>query len=119
MPGTARASQRAETRQTRTRPAARAEEPPPGHPPQRGQDRQARQTQQGKPQADRLNNKLRRCPLDLLAEFTTGADAVILTPGGPVMLTAEDQRQHLPGDFQREAPGARRHPDLFLPGKQN
>ncbi len=39
LPGS---GQRAETRQTRPRPPARIEEPPPGHPPRRGQDRQAR-----------------------------------------------------------------------------
>jgi hypothetical protein len=42
-------------------------------------------------------------PLDLLAEFTIRARALILAPGGPAMLTAENQRQHLPGDFQRDA----------------
>jgi hypothetical protein len=42
-------------------------------------------------------------PLDLLAEFTIRANAVILTPDGPAMLTAETQRQHLPGDFQTDA----------------
>ena len=36
----ARPGQRAETRQTRTRPPARVEEPPSGHPPRRRQDRQ-------------------------------------------------------------------------------
>ncbi len=42
-------------------------------------------------------------PLDLLAEFTIRASAVILAPGGPAMLTAEAQRHHLPDDFQRDA----------------
>lgn len=42
-------------------------------------------------------------PLDLLAEFTIRASAVILATGGPAMLTAETQRQHLPGDFQSDA----------------
>lgn len=42
-------------------------------------------------------------PLDLLAEFTIRAGAVILAPGGPAMLTGEAQRQHLPGKFQRDA----------------
>ena len=45
-PGTARSGQRAETRQTRPRPPARIEEPPPGHPPRRGQDRQTRPAQE-------------------------------------------------------------------------
>ena len=53
--------QRAETRQTRTRPPARIKEPPPGHPPRRGQDRQTRPTQEENPQAEGLNNKLRAC----------------------------------------------------------
>ena len=42
-------------------------------------------------------------PLDLLAEFTIRAGAVILAPGGPAMLTAEAQRQHLPAEFQHDA----------------
>jgi hypothetical protein len=42
-------------------------------------------------------------PLDLLAEFTTRARAVILAPGGPAMLTDEAQRQHLPGKIRRDA----------------
>ena len=42
-------------------------------------------------------------PVDLLAEFTVRAGAVILAPGGPAMLTAEAQRQHLPENFQRDA----------------
>jgi hypothetical protein len=45
-PGTARSGQRAETRQTRPRTPARLEEPPPGHPPRRGQDRQTGGTQE-------------------------------------------------------------------------
>ena len=44
-------ARRAETRQTRPRPPARIEEPAPGHPPRRGQDRQARPARQEKPQA--------------------------------------------------------------------
>ena len=59
-PGAARSGRRAETRQTRPRPPARIEEPPPGHPPRRGQDRQARPAREGNPQAEGLNNKLRR-----------------------------------------------------------
>jgi len=55
---TALSRQRAETRQTRPRPPARQQEPPPGHPPRRRQDRQARPAQEGKPQAEGLNNKL-------------------------------------------------------------
>ena len=58
-PGTARSGRRAETRQTRARPPARLEEPPPGHPPRRGQDRQTRPAQEGNPQAEGLNNKLK------------------------------------------------------------
>ena len=42
-------------------------------------------------------------PLDLLAEFATRASGVILTPGGPAMLPAEAQRQHLPDHFQNNA----------------
>lgn len=42
-------------------------------------------------------------PLGLLAEFTIQAGAIILSPGGPAMLTAETQRRHLPEDFQRDA----------------
>ncbi len=42
-------------------------------------------------------------PVDLLAEFVIRADAVILAPGGPAMLTAEAQRRHLPDDFQADA----------------
>jgi hypothetical protein len=42
-------------------------------------------------------------PVDLLAEFTIRAAAVILVPGLPAMLTAEAQRQHLPDDFRRDA----------------
>ena len=38
--------QRAETRQARPRPPARLEEPPPGHPPRRRQNRQANRTQE-------------------------------------------------------------------------
>jgi hypothetical protein len=51
-------------------------------------------------------------PLDLLAEFTIRASAVILVPGGPAMLTAEVQRQHLPGDFQRDATVVRSGDDI-------
>ena len=58
-PDPARPGQRAETRQTRTRPPARIKEPPPGHPPRRRQDRQANRTHRRKPSARRLNNKLR------------------------------------------------------------
>jgi hypothetical protein len=42
-------------------------------------------------------------PLDLLAEFTIRAGAVILPPDGPAMLTAEIQREHLPEGFADEA----------------
>ena len=56
-----RSGQRAETRQTRPRPPARIEEPPPGHPPRRGKDRQAGRPQEENPQPGRLNNKLRAC----------------------------------------------------------
>lgn len=42
-------------------------------------------------------------PLDLLAGFAVRAGAVILTPDGPAMLTAEAQRRHLPDGFQRDA----------------
>jgi hypothetical protein len=51
-------------------------------------------------------------PLDLLAEFTIRAAAVILAPGGPAMLTAEAQRQHLPGDFQQDAVVVRNGDDI-------
>jgi hypothetical protein len=42
-------------------------------------------------------------PLDLLAEFTIRAGAVVLAPDAPAMLTAEAQRQHLPNELQRDA----------------
>jgi len=42
-------------------------------------------------------------PVDLLADFTIPAGAVILAPGGPAMLTAEAQRPQLPDDFQSDA----------------
>lgn len=42
-------------------------------------------------------------PLNLLAEFTIRAGAVILTPDGPAMLTAEAQREHLPDGFLHDA----------------
>jgi hypothetical protein len=42
-------------------------------------------------------------PLDLLAEFTIRASAVILAPDSPAMLTANTQRKQLPGNLQ---PGA-------------
>jgi type IV secretory pathway VirB10-like protein len=58
-PGPARTGQRTETRQTRPRPPARLEEPPPGHPPRRRQDRQANRKPRNRPQTARLNNKLR------------------------------------------------------------
>ena len=51
-------------------------------------------------------------PLDLLAEFTIRASAVILAPGGPAMLTAEARRQHLPGDFQLHAIVVRNGDDI-------
>jgi hypothetical protein len=51
-------------------------------------------------------------PLDLLAEFTIRASAVILAPGGPAMLTAEAQRQHLPDHFQRDAIVVRNGDDI-------
>jgi hypothetical protein len=51
-------------------------------------------------------------PLDLLAEFTTRAGAVILAPGGPAMLTAEARRQHLPDDFQPDAIVVRNGDDI-------
>ena len=60
-PGAARSGRRAATRQTRTRPPSRIQEPPSGHPPRRGQDRQARRDHQENPQAGRLNDKLRAC----------------------------------------------------------
>lgn len=41
--------------------------------------------------------------LDLLAEFARQADAVILPPGCPALLTAEAQRRHLPDELR---PGA-------------
>ncbi|GAB2606466.1 hypothetical protein Aab01nite_01530 [Paractinoplanes abujensis] len=41
--------------------------------------------------------------LDLLMAFAAAADAVVLLPGGPVMLTNEDQLPHLPEEFR---PGA-------------
>ena len=59
--GAARSGRRAETRQTRTRPATGIEEPAPGHPPRRGQDRHKRPAQEENPQAEGLNNKLRAC----------------------------------------------------------
>jgi hypothetical protein len=52
------------------------------------------------------------CPLDLLAEFTIRAGAVILAPGGPAMLTAEAQRKDLPDDFQRDAIVVRNGEDI-------
>jgi DDE superfamily endonuclease len=53
-PDAAQRGQRTETRQARPRPSARIEEPPPGHPPRRGQDRQAGRAQEGNPQAGRV-----------------------------------------------------------------
>jgi hypothetical protein len=41
--------------------------------------------------------------LDLLAEFAQQAGAVILPPGCPTLLTAEEQRQELPDELRREA----------------
>jgi hypothetical protein len=61
-PGTALPGQRTETRQARPRPPARLEEPAPGHPPRRGQNRQARRAQEENPQAEGLNSKLRCWP---------------------------------------------------------
>src|SRR5207342_1576095 len=58
-PDAARSGRRAETRQARPRPPARLEEPPPGHPPRRRQNRQANRTQEDNPQAGRLNGKLK------------------------------------------------------------
>jgi hypothetical protein len=49
----------AETRQTRPRPAARVEEPPPGTLPRRGQDDEKRPHAQGTTRTRRLNDKLR------------------------------------------------------------
>jgi len=51
-------------------------------------------------------------PLDLLAEFTIRAGAVILAPGGPAMLTARTQREDLPDDFQRNAIVVRNGDDI-------
>ncbi|MFI5610748.1 hypothetical protein [Amycolatopsis sp. NPDC051903] len=51
-------------------------------------------------------------PLDLLAEFTIRAGAVILAPDGPAMLTAEAQRRHLPDGFQRDAIVVRNGDDI-------
>jgi hypothetical protein len=51
-------------------------------------------------------------PLDLLADFTIRASAVILAPDGPAMLTAEAQRGHLPGDFQLDAIVVRHGDDI-------
>ncbi|MGH3245351.1 MAG: hypothetical protein ACRDOI_03945 [Trebonia sp.] len=42
-------------------------------------------------------------PLDVLAEFATRAGAVILTPDGPALLTAEAQREHLPDIYRHDA----------------
>ena len=53
-PDAARPGQRAETRQTRPRTPARIEEPPTGHPPRRGEDRQARRAQARKPAGRRV-----------------------------------------------------------------
>ena len=50
-----------ETRQTGTRLATGIEEPAPGHPPRRGQDRHKRPAQEENPQAEGLNSKLRAC----------------------------------------------------------
>jgi hypothetical protein len=41
--------------------------------------------------------------LDLLVEFVCQADAVLLPPGCPALLTAEAQRRHLPDELR---PGA-------------
>ena len=57
-PDAAQPGQRAETGQTRPRAPARLEEPPPGHTPRRGEDRQARRARQENLQAEGLNNKL-------------------------------------------------------------
>jgi hypothetical protein len=51
-------------------------------------------------------------PLDLLAEFTIRASAVILAADGPAMLTAEAQREHLPEDLQRDAIVVRNGDDI-------
>jgi hypothetical protein len=51
-------------------------------------------------------------PLDLLAEFTIRAAAVILAPGGPAMLIAETQRQHLPEELQHDAMVVRNGDDI-------
>jgi hypothetical protein len=51
-------------------------------------------------------------PIDLLIEFTILAGAVILAPGGPAMLTAEAQRQHLPDNFRRDAIVVRNGDDI-------
>jgi hypothetical protein len=51
-------------------------------------------------------------PLDLLAEFTILAGAVILASNGPAMLTDEAQRQHLPHDFRHDAVVVRSGDDI-------
>lgn len=51
-------------------------------------------------------------PLDLLAQFAIRADAVILAPGGPAMLTAEAKRQHLPSELQHDAAVIRNGHDI-------
>src|ERR1035438_2040796 len=53
--------QRTETRQTRPRPAARIEEPPPGTPSRRGEKDEKGCLAHGTAQTRRLNNKLRAC----------------------------------------------------------
>ena len=58
------------------RPSARIEEPPSGHPPRRGQDRQASRAKEENAQAEGLNNKPRgRCPAGmwLIQERPPGA----------------------------------------------
>ena len=66
--------QRAETRQTRPRPPARIEEPPPGHPPRRGQDRQARRARSKKTRRQKGRGRDRPCgrpPAQIPASGTT------------------------------------------------
>jgi hypothetical protein len=50
--------------------------------------------------------------LDLLIEFAAQADAVILPPGCPAMLTAENQREHLPDELQADTVVVSRGADI-------
>jgi hypothetical protein len=50
-----------------------------------------------------IHRPVRGGVFDVVAELLDGLDAVLIAPGCPAILRSEADREHLPGDFQRDA----------------